>query len=273
MAKDRVKEQIIINKNLRRLNNRIIIGTPTLGLVRFEWAQARYGQIMPCNWSAGNAAVGFSHFAPLNYLVDDAQNIIVQRAVNDNYEWMLFVEDDVILPVDAFIRFNEYMKSAKYPVVSGLYFLKSEPTEPLVYRGRGNSCFANFKVGDLVWADGVPTGCLLVHGSVLKLMWDESEEYQTASGHVTRRVFETPRISYYDPEIMTYQQAVGTSDLYWCDRVIKDKVLKRAGWKGIGRRKYPFLVDTNIACDHIDLNSGYRYPKGGFKNNGGKPFF
>jgi intein/homing endonuclease len=177
----------------------------------------------------------------------------------------LFIEDDVVLPVDAFLRLNEYIKKGDIPVVSGLYYLKSNPSEPLVYRGRGNGPFTKFKMNTRVWADGVPTGVLLIHGSILKLMYSESKDYTTGSGSTAKQVFETPAKVWFDPEKLTVQQAMGTSDLYWCDRVMKENVLERAGWKGIARRKNPFLVDTNIKCLHIDLNTGIMYPLGGYK--------
>jgi len=205
--------------------------------------------------------VGYSHQIPMGYLVADAQNIIVHTAVNENFQWMLLVEDDVILPPDAFLKFNDYMKQEKFPVVSGLYFLKCNPSEPLVYRGRGNSCYTNFKLGGKIWADGVPTGCLLVHCSILKLMYSESPEYITGNGQKVRKVFDTPAKVWQDPETHQMQYAVGTSDLYWCDRVIHENVLERAGWKAIAKRKYPFLVDTSILCRHIDLSSGRTYPQ------------
>lgn len=261
-------EDIIIYKNKNNPLNRLLIGTPTRGTVRMEWAQARFGQIIPTNWMAANASVGFSNAMPLGYLVDDAQNIIVNTMIRDNFEWLMLIEDDVILPIDAFIKFNEYMKKGDIPVVSGLYFLKASPTEPLVYRGRGSGCYSKFKIGDLVWADGVPTGCLLIHGSILKLMYEESPEYTTASGTKARKVFETPRRVFFDPEHQTIQQACGTSDLYWCDRVMNENVLERAGWKKISKKKNPFLVDTNINCGHIDLTTGTIYPLGGFKKGG-----
>jgi hypothetical protein len=261
-------EQIIIYKNHNPSHNRLLIGTPTRGIVRMEWAQARYGQIIPTNWQAAHSSVGFSQAFPLGYLVADAQNIIVQNAIRDDYEWLLLHEDDVVLPFDAFPRLNEYMKKRDIPVVSGLYCLKAAPTEPLVYRGRGNSCYSKFKMGDRVWCDGVPTGCLLIHCSILKLMWDESPDYMTGSGTVVRKVFETPARAIFDPERMTLQQACGTSDLYWCDRVMREDVLARAGWKTIGRRRWPFLVDTNIRCGHIDLTSGTAYPLGGYGGGG-----
>ena len=58
-----------------------------------------------------------------------------------------------------------YMQQGDVPVVSGLYFTKSEPSEPLIYRGRGSGAYLDFRMGDKVYADGVPTGCLLIHHS------------------------------------------------------------------------------------------------------------
>lgn len=196
----------------------------------------------------------------MGYLVADAQNAGVAEAIRGNYEWLMFIEDDVILPLDAFLRFNEYMNTDKYPVVSGLYYLKANRTEPLVYRGRGTSAYTKWKRGDLVWADGVPTGCLLINVKLLKLMAEESPEYMTSHGMKVRKVFETPSGVTTDPETGAFRVASGTSDLYWCDRVMKEKVLQRCGWKDLG--KYPFLVDTNIFCRHIDLQSGLQYPLG-----------
>jgi hypothetical protein len=265
IPKGHINEKITIVKNNKPVRNRILIATPTLGIIRAEWAQSRYGQIIPTNWMAASASIGYAQVMPLGFLVADAQNVAVQTAVKDNYEWLLFVEDDVVIPIDTFARLNEYMKTANVPVVSGLYFLKAEPTEPLVYRGRGNGCFSKFKLNSVVWADGVPTGCLLIHGSLLKLMYAESPEYATPSGMMVRKVFETPQKTWFDPERMTISQAAGTSDLYWCDRVMRENVLARSGWKKIAKRAYPFLVDTSIKCFHIDLTTGRMYPPGGYK--------
>jgi hypothetical protein len=253
--------QIIIkNDNPNPIRNRIFIGTPTLGIVRMEWAVARYSQLIPCNWSAGGAHAGYSHTFPMGYLVADAQNIIVDMAVRQNFEWIFLIEDDVIIPFDCFARINEYMRDGSIPVISGLYFLKSEPPEPLVYRGRGNGAFFDWKMGDKIWVDGVPTGCLLINGKVLKLMWDESPEYLTATGQAVKRVFETPSKVWLDPESGFVQSQAGTSDLYWCDRVRNEKVLQRSGFEDIGNKEFPYLVDTNLFCKHIDLSTGKQYP-------------
>ena len=94
-------------------------------------------------------------------------------------------------------------------------------------------------------------------------MYEESEEYTVPQGENTlkiRKVFETPAKTWYDPESTQYMSQIGTSDLYWCDRVMKDNILKRAGWPKIARKKYPFLCDTKIFCKHIDLSTGKQYP-------------
>ncbi len=250
-----------INDSGRSPRNRILISTPTLGVVRMEWAIARAGQVIPCNWSCSDMRTGLNAFVPIRYLVADAQNLAVQEAIEEDFEWLLLHEDDVILPSDAFLRLNGYMKKGDVPVVSGLYYTKSDPSEPVIYRGRGNSCFDGWKMGSRVWADGVPTGCLLIHCSILKAMWDESDDYEIFNGTTVRKVFETPARIWTDPESGQEQTQVGTSDLNWCDRVIEGNYFKKAGWSKVGRRKYPFLVDTKIACKHIDLSSGTQYPQ------------
>ncbi len=237
---------------------KILVATPSLGLVRMEWVQARYGQIIPTNWSMLQYVQFVNSFIPLRYTVADAQNVIVKHLIELKYEWLLFIEDDTCPPPDAFVRLNQYMRDKKVPVVSGLYYSRSNPPEPLIYRGRGTSYYNNWKKGDKVWADGVPTGFLLVHSSILQAMWDESPEYM-AGDVKTRRVFETPERQWFDEEKGEYAMVGGTSDLEWCTRVMEGKYFEKAGWPEYQKKKYPFLVDTGIFCKHYDRD-GTCYP-------------
>ena len=154
------------------------------------------------------------------------------------------------------------MDQNEYPVVSGLYYTKSEPSEPLVFRGRGNGPFRKFKRGQLVWCDGLPMGCLLISVSLLKWFWEnKAETYNTVDGQTVKRVFETPRRLFIDPQ-KGYEMQAGTQDLFFFDRVIEHGVLKATGWEKVARKKFPFLCDTSIQCLHIDRNSGKMYPMG-----------
>jgi hypothetical protein len=224
-----------------------------------EWVSARYGQIIPTNWSLVMMNQFMHGYVPIRYGVADAQNLIVKAAVEGDFEWLLLIEDDTMPPPDAFVRFNDYMREGEVPVVSGLYFTKSEPSEPLVYRGRGVSYYGDWHLGDKVWCDGVPTGCLLIHMAILREMWQDSEEYLVHGRVPTRRVFEAPANTWWDPEEGEYYSATGTSDLQWCTRVMKNGYFKKAGWDTYQDMEYPFLVDTNIFCRHIDID-GIQYP-------------
>lgn len=249
-----------VNKNDPGFVNRIMIGTPTTGNIRMEWALARYGQIIPTNWSQIQMVQYMATYAPINYLIADAQNLIVHEMLNKGFEWLFLLEHDVILPVDAFARINAHIRSEKNPVVSGLYFTKSIPAEPMIYRGRGNSYFHKFKYGDYIYADGVPTGCLLIHRSILEVMAKEANDYLIPSTQTkVKEIFITPRDMWFDDMTGQWNATTGTSDLDWCTKIIKNDIMKKAGWKKHAKLKYPFLVDTNIYCKQVD-DQGVTYP-------------
>lgn len=238
--------------------NRIMIGTAVTGLVRVEWVAARYGQIIPTNWSQIQMHHWINAYMPLRYQVADAQNAIVKAALDREMEWLLLYEHDVIPPPDAFIRLNQYMRAKTHPVVSGLYYTRSRPSEPLVYRGRGVSYYDDWTMGDLVYADGVPTGFLLIHMGIIREMAKDAEEYAIGP-HSLKRIFITPNDLYVDPEMNFIGASSGTSDLNWCHRVIEGGYFAKAGWDEYQEMEYPFLVDTNLFCKHINPD-GTQYP-------------
>ncbi len=250
-----------LDKNLGVWTNRILIATPTTGNIRMEWALARYGQIIPTNWSQVDMLQWMSTYAPTHYVLPDAENLIAKVVVEGNYEWFLSIEEDNVIPPDAFVRINEYITEGKVPVVSGLYYTKSNPPEPILYRGRGNGSFRDFKLGDKVWVDGIPFGFTLIHGSIIRALWNESEEYMV-SGQKTRRVFATPNVNVGDPKEGKFAYTRGTTDLAFCTKLMTDNIFTKAGWPEYQKKKYPFLVDTNIFIQHID-RQGRMYPIGG----------
>lgn len=200
--------------------------------------------------------------AVYNLEVEEDNSYIADCAAVHN---CLLYEHDVLPPVDAFVRLNRYIREASHPLVSGLYFTRSMPSEPLIFRGRGTSYYDDWQLGDLVYCDGVPTGFLLIHCDILKAMWEDAPEYviKYATGVQTRAVFETPRHQWIDPEKQSVFSTTGTSDLDWCTRVIQGDYLHKAGWgdyaDSLPDPRYPFVVDTNILCSHIDPD-GRQYP-------------
>lgn len=247
--------------NGRSPTNRLLVGVPMTGLLRSEWVLARYGQVIPCNWSSSDCIMWLDQYSPLRFSVADARNLIVEQAVQGNFEWLFFIDHDTIIPPTTMLRMNDYMLAGEPPIVAGIYFTKSVPSEPLIYRGQGNSHYREWKLGDKVYADGHGMGCTLIHVSVLRAVWEDSEPY-VLRGTQARRVFESPAKQWFDPELGAWQMSSGTEDLFFLNRVIKGDYLAKAGWKKYAKMKYPFLVDTSIYCTHIDWG-GVQYPSRG----------
>lgn len=240
---------------------RILIGVPMTGLVRSEWAFSRMSQVIPCNWSASDTVNWLPQSSPIGYAVAEARNLIVEQAVTQGFEWLLFLDHDVIMPPDCFVKINNYIIDGSIPVVSGLYFAKAHPPSPLVYRGRGNGSYEKWRIGDKVWVDGIPMGLTLINVKVLKLMWEIAPEYVAGGNRKVRKVFDTPSGMNVDPERRSWNSYAGTEDLAWCNRVMAGKFLQKAGFKKIGDQQYPFLIDTSMFCKHM-TNDGMIYPLG-----------
>jgi len=247
----------IIKYNNVKWKKRLLISTATEGTVRFEWAHSRYGQVIPVNWSAAGFDISYT---VAGFSIDDAYNIITKKAIEIDAEWLIIIEDDVLIPPDTFLKFSKYIDDGDIPVVSGLYFTKGNPSEPLIFRGRGNGVFHEWELGSKVWVDGLPMGCLLMNCSILRYLWNESEMYKLPDGEKTRRVFVTPKIIEYDILTNFFSKKEGTQDLCFFDKIIENKILGKTGWSKVKGKRYPFLCDTSIFCKHIDRNTGIQYP-------------
>jgi len=256
--KTTIKREMRLIKSTEDKRRRLLISIPLTGVIRAEWAMARWGQTIPCNWSQVETAQWLDQLSPLGFLVADARNVAVQAFMEGNFEWLFFIDHDVIMPHNTFVTLNSYMLSKDYPIVGGLYFTKSCPSEPLVYKVPGGSYATDWKLGDKVWVSGMGLGCNILHRSILEVVWKDSEEYQVGGSRV-RRVFDTPARSYYDPERHSWSAEGGTEDLVFYARLKNNNYYQKAGWSKFQKKEHPLLCDTTLFCRHIDLN-GMQYP-------------
>jgi len=248
--------------NTRRAASRVMVGIPTTGLVRMEWVIGRYGQVIPCNWSQTETMQWLDTSAPIDFLVADARNICVYHCLNQGFDWLFFIDHDTIMPPFTILKMNERMIEGKVPVWSGLYFTKTRPAEPLVYRGRGTGYFKDWILGDEVWVDGLPMGCTMIHSSILKELVKVSKPYEVKPGLVVSEVFKTPSKVWFDPMKRSWYTATGTEDIRLCDKIMENDIFRKAGWPEYADKEFPFLIDTEIFCKHID-HSGVQYPNQG----------
>ena len=116
-----------------------------------------------------------------------------------------------------------------------------------------------------MWADAVPTGMLLINMAILREMYKDAPEYQIPYASVTaRRVFRNPEEIWLNEETGEFGSVSGTTDMQWCTDVMKGGYFEKAGYPELQKKEFPFLVDTNIACMHIDQD-GTQYPLGGVR--------
>lgn len=219
---------------------KVVFGIPTTGWIRFEFHATQAGLVIPTNWTNAISA-------PLGYDVADGRNQVVDYALGIEADWIFFIDHDVLLPSDTLIKLRKHMYMRKSPVVGGLYYTKSSEPEPLVYRGRGTGPDYDWDPGDTIWANGMGMGCTMIHMSLFRAM--------------EKPYFESPRKVWYDEKTQQVMRASGTEDLYFLDRVMNEKIIEKTEeeWE-IEDEKQPFIIDTSIFCQHIDLSTGKQYP-------------
>src|SRR4030042_3958926 len=129
----------------KHYTNRILIGTATTGLVRIEWVQGRYGQLIPINWSQVQYIDIIPGYYPLQYLVADAQNLIVQVALERGFEWC-FRGNTLVETVDGAkhirdISVGEKVKkhTEKWNVVTKTMKRPIKQSSPILWITTGNS--------------------------------------------------------------------------------------------------------------------------------------
>lgn len=128
--------------------------------------------IVPTKWSQGLRTLKIPGGRDPIYLTgmpfDHARNSACNTMLKEGYEWLFFLDDDVIPPADAI----EKLMKHKLDIVSGLYYRRHLPVEPVALRNvpGGRQYVKDFQPGQLVEVDIVGAGCLLIHRRVFEGM-------------------------------------------------------------------------------------------------------
>ena len=199
----------------------VVIGIPSFGMVSTYFLQSRTTQQFPLVSSAYDKIV-------LNKPIADARNEIVEFALSQGANYIYWLDDDVVAPPDSFLKLFHHHKD----IINGVYWSKSNPPMPLLFRGHLDGPYYDWHVGDLIEIDAAGMGLTLVKTDVYRKMQKEmsgpwySVEYGSFAG-----VKETP----YN----------NTEDLYFY-------------WKA-RKLGYKIWADTSIQAFHYEKNSGVLY--------------
>jgi SAM-dependent methyltransferase len=199
----------------------VVIGIPSFGMVSTMFYQAMKGQQFPLVSSAFDKIV-------LNKPIAEARNEIVQFALDQGSNYIFWVDDDVIPPPDAFLKLYNHRKD----IINGVYWSKSNPPMPLIFRNHLEGPYWDWHIGDLIEIDAAGNGLTLV----------KTDVYRTISEKIGGPWYSTEYSSFKGA---TASAANNTEDLYFY-------------WKA---RKAGFKVwaDTSVQAFHYEKNSNVLY--------------
>jgi hypothetical protein len=167
--------------------------------VQPEWALSMMQQTYPLNCNVTIIAIE-------NVATDEARNKIVKHAQEIKARYLWFVDADTAPPAYAARKLVVDLESCpdeKVMVAAGIYCVKNDPTEPIVYKKNGAGAFWKWKVGELFECEGIGTGCMMINMKVFE--------------HLEEPYFKTVDRESDNPEIAKFQ---GTDDIYFCQKVV-----------------------------------------------------
>ena len=69
-----------------------------------------------------------------NSMIYDARNAFALEAINGKYDYLVFLDSDIVMEPDTVIRLVEDIDDSGADLVTGIYFKRRLPTAPVIYR-------------------------------------------------------------------------------------------------------------------------------------------
>jgi len=161
-----------------------------------------------------------------------ARNEIAEHAVANECKYIFFWDEDVACPPQSIPELIYKMEhNPDAAVIGGIYCLKRDPAEPLVFRGNGNGPYWKWRAGEFFEVTGIGMGCTLIRTELFKDL--KKPWFQTVSDY-SRMMDGNGGLE------------VWTEDLWFCDRVCKTK-------------KWKIYADASLICAHYDMATSKPY--------------
>jgi hypothetical protein len=201
---------------------------PHTGEVSSEWAM----KLREIQFPAGTQL-----FMSRGMPIDVTRETMVKSALDQGFEWIFFLDSDVILPPNAF----ENLFSHHLPIINGMYKAKKPggffwAVWMKVKTPDNKEAFAPVATwtGRTIECDVIGTGCMLVHRSVF-------EKIRATYPHIPWFFWAKERSS----EILDAMKLPDpllrevSEDFFFC------LLAKKCG--------YQIIVDTDVKCKHISV--------------------
>ena len=146
------------------MGKKILIAVPCYDMVHIDFACSLINMVKP---------EGTEYMAIKNTLIYNARNTIAKEAVKEGYDYIMWLDSDMVFPPDVIPKLMEDIDKG-YDMVSGLYFERKGSARPVVFDEivwnvleggdveAGASFFLDYPKETLFPCDGFGFGCVLV---------------------------------------------------------------------------------------------------------------
>lgn len=247
-----------------KLYNGILVGVPTFGMVNIGFAMNQATTATPIFATRAYISV-------IGKPVDVARNEIAATAIQQNYGFVWFRDDDVLTPVDALVKLLGRMSPEQKAkprelaecIVGGVVYSKSAPPTPMIFKRSSVSGFEDWNFGDLVECDVIGMGATLIPVGVFNKLVPLINERQCVNdscsvnwgvtytkdeskcphccGALVPVFFKTVR----GEKMNIFGRAFMTEDTYFCLKL-----------EEIDAKVY---ADCGVQCRHINNDNGVEY--------------
>lgn len=201
---------------MKHVPPKVLLAIPTWGRVSTEWAEARSSIQWPLGASVATAFLKGEK-------IDIARNELAKRALAIGASHILYISDDVIVPPNIALQ----LLSRNVDIVTGVYWTKSFPKEPYIWRGVQQGPYVQWKHGEFFEIDMAGCDALLIKTDVFRRL-----EMPWFNCNWT-----------WEPD--TIPSSLSTEDFPFYLKA------KAAGYK--------VWCDTCVQCGHQDRDSGIQF--------------
>ncbi len=120
-------------------------------------------------------------------LIYDSRNLLSLTAIQNGFDYVLWLDSDMVVPKDALIKLRNVLKQCDYiDMVTGLYFKRKVPTVPVILRKlqtpeigadgvpvKRMEEYTDYPAQQLFPVAGCGFGCVMTRVSLLKKVWDK----------------------------------------------------------------------------------------------------
>lgn len=142
---------------MAKINPLIALAIPTWGKVSTTWARAlrHIGGPLGANMVELSPTIGEP--------IAEARNALMMEAIASGCDYLFFLGDDVLAPADVIHRLLQRMwDNPEINLVTGMYWTKTWPTQPYIWRGIQRGPYMDWKHGEFFDLDYAGCDCLLV---------------------------------------------------------------------------------------------------------------